>query len=97
MPGYHHEDYHQHFEEHFSTTMPEAGDYATFEPYYMFGYDLALDEAFSDEPYDEVKPELRRRFEQQYPRTDYDAVEEAVRFAYNYTRRSGARFTDGGA
>jgi len=89
MPRFHHEDYHQAFFSHFETTLiDEGGDYATYEPYYIFGYDQALDEAFGSRTYEEAEPDLRRLFAQQYPRTNYDAVEEAVRFAYNHTRRN---------
>lgn len=90
MPHFHHEDFHQEFFSHFETALTDVGgDYQTFEPYYMFGYDYALDDDFADQTFDEAEPELRRRFEAQFPRTDYDTVREAVRFGYTHTRRAG--------
>mgnify|MGYP006184372009 CR=1 FL=1 len=89
MPHYHHEDYHQHFRSHFETALTDlGGDYPTFEPYYSFGYDYALDDDFADRTYDEAADDLRHRFAAQYPGTDYETVEEAIRFAYTYTRRN---------
>lgn len=88
-----HANLHQDFRAHFQQTyMPHpddfstGGDYTEFEPYYNFGYELALDEAFADRDYDEAEAALREEFNRRYQHKSYDHFEEAVRHAYEQTR-----------
>lgn len=85
-PGF--DDVQTDFQEHFNVTYPPAGgDYNTFEPAYSFGYQSALDEEFEGKDYEEVKEQLTRNYNQQYPNSDYDFFEEAIRYAYVRTRQ----------
>ena len=98
MAAYH-DDVQGFFQEHFlsrygmqhnpgDADAHQGADFATYEPYYQFGYEHALEDAFAGRTYAEVRDELRRRFTERYPRTDYDSFEEAIRFAYDQTRRA---------
>ena len=83
-----HPDLHQDFRTHFQTVYADQGrDYPTYEPAYQFGSELALDEAFRQRPYDEAEADLRARYARRYPNSDFDTMAEAVRYAYEQTRR----------
>lgn len=81
-------DAHRAFQQHFDAALAHRGaDYATYEPFYQFGAERAR-AADGARPYDEVADRLRATYATRYPDSDYDHVEEAVRYGYEHTRGS---------
>ena len=69
----------QHFETHYEGVSGSFNDYRAA---YLFGTSLSEDERYLDLPWDEVEPEAKRRWEEEYI-DPWDTRKEAVRYGYD--------------
>ena len=73
----------EHYEEHYETQFP----YTTYSPAYRFGYFLSMHDRFHDAEWEEMEPEARRIWEEQYDE-DWDEYSDAVAFGVYRARRT---------
>ncbi len=86
-------DYERLYREEFSPAFREhctvvAGkDYATAEPAYRFGYDLATESEEWDREWEEIEPQARRRWEKEKKDEGiWEEIKDSVRYAWNEVR-----------
>ena len=73
------------FQEHYRTTYGE-GDYGTYEPAYRFGHRYSTLDEYRGRKWEEVEPEVQRKYEAQHGEGTFEDVKEAVRHGFSYPR-----------
>jgi hypothetical protein len=80
-------DYHRYdeqFRRHYQTTYGSSGySYDTYQPVYLFGYNLARDRRYTGRSWDEVEPEARREWEARGEKNLWEEIRDAVREGWN--------------
>lgn len=80
-------DYDTAFREHYRTTYGED-DFSTYESAYRLGHRYGAREEHRNRTYEDLRPEMRRSYEERHGEGTFARVEDAVRHAFNRTRRS---------
>ncbi len=80
---------HEHeFRRHYETELADTGrDFSYFRPAYMYGCKLAHADQFSDQEWQEIEAEARRRWRETNDDESWHMVEDAVRTSYRSCRR----------
>lgn len=81
------------FRSHFRSTYGSDADYATYEPAYRYGYEMAGNDRFRGRSYEEAEPDLRRRYMERHPNSTWDRVKGAVKHAFNRAHSRESRRT----
>ena len=80
--------YRNDFRTHYTTTYSNSDyDFDTFEPAYYYGYTIGSDERYRDRDWDEIRPEIRRRWEESNEGT-WEEFKDAVRHGWERTKRA---------
>ncbi len=80
----------KYFETHFETHYKSGGSFSDYEAAYLFGTSLAEDDRYLDLPWDEVAPEAKRRWEEEYI-DPWETRKEAVQYAYDRGRMDASQ------
>ena len=76
----------KYFEKHFETHYESGGgSFSDYQAAYLFGTSLAEDDRYLDLPWDEVAPEAKRRWEEEYI-DPWETRKEAVQYGYDRGR-----------
>ncbi len=76
------------FRNHFRSSYGQTGqDYSLYEPAYQHGYTYATDARYRGRSYAEVEPEMQRSYEERHGRGTWEKVKDAVRHAFDSSRR----------
>ena len=73
------------YQEHYRTTYGE-GDYGTYEPAYRFGHRYSTLDEYQGREWEEVEPEVQRKYEAQHGEGTFEEVKEAIRHGFSYPR-----------
>lgn len=80
--------YRNNFRTHYNTTYANtAYDFDTYEPAYYYGYTIASDDRYRDLDWDDIRPEVRRRWEERNEGT-WEEFKDAVRYAWESAKRA---------
>lgn len=82
--------YEDDFRNHFRSTYGSDADYATYEPAYRYGHEMAGNDRFRDRSYADAEADLRRRYMERHPNSTWDRVKGAVKHAFNRGRSRGS-------
>lgn len=85
-------DYHKSFQTHYAEEMHGAGvAFEHIEPAYQYGYNLAVDPAYSTHLWDEMEPEVRTYYETEYAEGEvpWEHYRDAVHHAWYDVRATG--------
>lgn len=81
------ESYEPRFREHFTTYYGATGDaYDTFQPAYLYGYELAGDTRYRDYNWDRLENDARMEWERRGSPHPWEHVRDAVRHAWDVMR-----------
>ena len=75
----------KYFEQHFETHYKSGGSFSDYQAAYLFGTSLSEDDRYLDLPWDEVAPEAKRRWEEEYI-DPWETRKEAVKYGYDRGR-----------
>lgn len=84
--------YQKSFYSHYTDAIGEnATAFEQIEPAYRYGYDLAVDPAYTTHLWDEMEPEVRRYYEDEYAEGEvpWEDYRDAVHHAWYGTRTGG--------
>lgn len=75
------------FRRHFRSNYgSELDEYERYQPAYQHGYRHGTLEEYREQQYEDARPELRERYEEEHGAGTFDDVEEAVAFGYGHAQ-----------
>lgn len=81
--------HHAPFRQHYETTYADAGrGYEAYEPAYDHGYRSGAHDDYAGRSYEDVRPALRRSYEERHGEGTFEDVKEAVRHGFHRARTS---------
>ena len=78
------------FHSHYSEALAGTGiAYEVYHPAYRYGQALAREPHLAGHAFEEVEPEVRRRYTAQFPDTSYEQVRPALRYGFEQETTNG--------
>jgi len=83
-------DYDSEFRRDYETRYSNTGRaYDDYRPAYEFGHRMSSDQRYANRNYEDVEPELRKEYQDQYPHHPWESMKDAVR--HGWQKMTGQR------